>query len=421
MADLSVLVRAHWPEHAACLERRDPIEDPERGIVCDGCGKILGFPVEEPPDDVEPEPVQRVPAAVDAAQSARGCPWTAQGTICGQPAERDHYGACSAEHARLQARYILRTVGPTDARHEFASECARNQGVRPPLVVDAPLPDQGGPIGVPEHTSEPFLPAGGTTVRPAPDHPGEVIYTDRSGTEWRTTPELAERELERDHQELLAELAVMPNDDAPVNDAMSMPEDMLDDPELAAAALQGYTEGGGMAYAAGFAAGERSLAEGEPPWAPPEESAPDAWESVPGVPERPDSGVVPRDPLDSQVVVIDSSAPYTPADVEAQLVEVAAKLERGVHYQRYWEERAYRATMAREMAWSRAIMKHRGSGAADVRKAAATIDCELEIAEDLLCQTMIKAMRETMHNLRSLQTGYQTISNSVRSSFHNQR
>jgi hypothetical protein len=168
-------------------------------------------------------------------------------------------------------------------------------------------------------------------------------------------------------------------------------------------------------------AGWNDLMADDPPW-----DVPDSELSVPiptpnpgdegepkGVMPYRDRDVVPaEDPLTARVVVIDPRQPYTPQMVEAQLLDIEARLERGMHAQRYWEERLFAARSAYTLKAAKARLNSPG-GAKDVRDAHVVVACEEEWRELELCEAMVRAMRETMHNLRSLQSGYQTVSRSV--------
>jgi hypothetical protein len=132
-----------------------------------------------------------------------------------------------------------------------------------------------------------------------------------------------------------------------------------------------------------------------------------------------DQGVVPaEDPIAARVVVIDPTRPYGPQDVEHQLLDIAGRIERGVHFQRYWEERHFAAKSAYVQKSARERLKATG-GAKDVRDAAVVVACAEEWQELELCEAMVRAVRETMHNLRSLQSGYQTVARSVNDSTRN--
>jgi hypothetical protein len=124
------------------------------------------------------------------------------------------------------------------------------------------------------------------------------------------------------------------------------------------------------------------------------------------------SMVVPQDPILAAVNVIDATRPYTPAEVEAQLIDIEARLDRGAHFQRIWEERAYRTKMAYTLANARALVDSR-AGSADVRRAEALLACQQQYEDQALADMMVRAVRESMHNLRSQLSGYQSIARSV--------
>jgi hypothetical protein len=126
------------------------------------------------------------------------------------------------------------------------------------------------------------------------------------------------------------------------------------------------------------------------------------------------SSVEAEDPITSALVVIDPTMPYGPGELESQLIDIAARLERGVHFQRGWEEQNYRDRLKFELAYNQAIMESDESSA-DRRKAGAIVACKELFEAKALSDMMVRAVRETMHNLRSLQSGYQTISNSIKS------
>jgi hypothetical protein len=144
-------------------------------------------------------------------------------------------------------------------------------------------------------------------------------------------------------------------------------------------------------------------------WSPPEP----AGEPKGVMPYRNPDVVQAEDPLNARVAIIDPTQPYTPAMVERQLLDIEARLERGIHYQRYWEEREFAAESVYTDKAARVRWDKRDVGAKDVRDAAVQVECREEWQELLLCRSMVRAMRETMHTLRSLQSGYQTVSRSV--------
>lgn len=125
-----------------------------------------------------------------------------------------------------------------------------------------------------------------------------------------------------------------------------------------------------------------------------------------------DTPVVPADPINAALQAIDPTRPYTPTDVELQLVDIERRLEAGQVFQRVWEERLYQSSIAFEFAWARAIDASSGSSA-DKRNAEATLACEEKLIDKMLAEHMVKAVRETMHNLRAMLSGFQSIARSV--------
>lgn len=129
----------------------------------------------------------------------------------------------------------------------------------------------------------------------------------------------------------------------------------------------------------------------------------------------PSSAVVPTDPIESRLVAIDPTKIYTATDIELQLVSIEARLEQGQVFQRVWEMRALAAKIAYTLAYEQAISESEASSA-DRRKAEATIKCKEKLVDKLTAETMAKAVADTMHNLRSMLSGYQSIARSIGSS-----
>lgn len=391
--ELLDLIVKNWPDHQSCLKSADAFTDPDHGVVCGGCGAILGHPQEDPPAELEhlaefagggnPEPpeqppdtLERVIRRLDAenAQDPDAEEWPERcGALlseqiwCNLPAQEEFYDFCSSDHAVLTAHQIL-TGSPTAGQMAAAQRMLQNQGKRPPPVMDVHLPDYIDPDMAEDLASQsaPFA------VPVLPTSPDQIEYHKVGDTV------------------TVGGIPFTKHSDMP------FPEDVF---------------GTGPTPLSG--AGDEAQSQPPQAYQPPQGHQP--------MPERPADVVPAEDPLNSRVVVIDPSQPYTPADVEAQLVEVLSKLERGMHFQRYWEERAYAAEVAFTIANARAVTAHRSSGAADVRKAMALLDCQREYEELALCEAMVRAVRETMHSLRSLQHGYQTTSNSVRAHYQGTR
>lgn len=377
-ADPREIITRMWPEHAKHLSPAGNTMgggkiDPDEGVVCN-CGQVLGFPtVQDEADYVMAEPEQ---------------PDTS-GAQTGEPDDEPDGTPVTYGEA----------LTALDSPHDEVVAAAKARLVE---LETAQLTKQGVELGNyqdPDMLED--LEASGT---PEPD--------------W--TPQLTEREHAAD-----------PDGD--------MPEGWQD------AAAAGWAENPiGQAYAMGHAAGERAVDPEQPHlisehrgeeatadeagWndlvsheaqaGEPNEIPPDGPPK--GVMPWRDQGVVPaEDPIAARVVVIDPTQPYGPRDVEQQLLDIAGRIERGVHYQRYWEEREFAAEAVYTNKSARARWDSRGSGAKDVRDAAVQMACEEEWQELLLCRAMVKAVKETMHNLRSLQSGYQSVARSVNESTRN--
>lgn len=106
---------------------------------------------------------------------------------------------------------------------------------------------------------------------------------------------------------------------------------------------------------------------------------------------------------------------YTPAQVELEILNVAARLNSGARFQAAREQELGEARIAFELAWARAIMGS-SARAADQRKAEAMGRCEELFVTLTRLETTVRTTREGMHTLRSQLSGLQTVSRSVTAS-----
>lgn len=109
--------------------------------------------------------------------------------------------------------------------------------------------------------------------------------------------------------------------------------------------------------------------------------------------------------------MLQDGRPVTPNDIEQGLVAVLSRLDAGVSWQTREEQRLQQLDTAYQLAYARALVG--AKGAADVRKAFALLACEPMFVELQVQTAKVKAMREALHNLRSLLSGLQTIGRSV--------
>lgn len=173
-----------------------------------------------------------------------------------------------------------------------------------------------------------------------------------------------------------------------------------------------------------------------PPWDPPTGDGPEKLDTIGGarrdnqlhpvVPSEaaqpgtavagvPHSEVTPEDPISARLAAIDPTMPYTPTDIELQLVDIERRLESGQLFQRVWEQRAFDTAKAYKISWAKAMNASNG-GSADKREAEVFIAIQAEWMAKAEAEYMVKAVRDTMHNLRSMLTGFQSIARSVAAS-----
>jgi hypothetical protein len=169
------------------------------------------------------------------------------------------------------------------------------------------------------------------------------------------------------------------------------------------------------------------------PWPPPEER-PDAEVTVmaswPGSEIRRDvtlppvtadqvmlkppvvSPVTALDPIAATLALIDPSQIYTPGMLEERVLDVLARLERGAVFERQTIINAYEKKAAFDHAFMRAMVRQ-DAGSADMRKARAMMECEQEHLALIEADMLKESAKSTMHNLRGVLSGYQSVTRSV--------
>lgn len=124
------------------------------------------------------------------------------------------------------------------------------------------------------------------------------------------------------------------------------------------------------------------------------------------------------DPITASLDVIDPSQLYTPAMVEERMLDVVARLDRGMHFERLCLEDLYRLELEYELDYARAVLAAANEGgASDVRSARAKVAVGGLLARLQVARLKAKATAVAMHNLRSELSGYQSIAKSVSASF----
>lgn len=346
-----------WPAHIPHLvpsENRmgQPYTDTEHGIVCN-CGDVLGWPKDAP---ASAEVVEVVEHRYDATSAMTGQDNPEVQGYEGAPRPGD--GEIYTDPSGIQWKSTAEHPHPDDPRFKYYAQ----------EVPEPPGDDMS-------EGEAAFLVMSGAYDEPPYD------------VQEQATATLRRRDLGDDP----ADEAQVTTQGRPVQD-VQLPA-VTDEQMAAAGDREGF---------------HRAL-ENEA-WQPQGPEDPPGFDGK--LPARPTDVLVPADPLDTRVTVIDPTLPYGPEQVEYQLLRIEGQLERGIHFQRFWEERLHYAKVAFELANARALVAATG-GDAGTRKAQALLACEQEYMELAVCETMVRSVRECMHTLRSLQTGYQTISNSV--------
>jgi len=107
-----------------------------------------------------------------------------------------------------------------------------------------------------------------------------------------------------------------------------------------------------------------------------------------------------------------ATRPYTPDEVERELVDTVDRLERGASWLTTKEEERAAAKLAYELAHARAIFTSKGRSA-EQREAEALLATRREYEDWQLLELSCRTAREGLHNLRSKGSYLQTISRSV--------
>lgn len=137
----------------------------------------------------------------------------------------------------------------------------------------------------------------------------------------------------------------------------------------------------------------------------------------PGLPTAEPSGaLVALDPVQSVLALIDPTKVYGPAEVEEHILDCVSRLETGAVFERECILREHEARTAYERAYNRAMVATTG-GAADMRKAQAFTETEAEYEAFREAEMLVKAVKATMHNLRSVLSGYQSVASSIRAAY----
>lgn len=118
------------------------------------------------------------------------------------------------------------------------------------------------------------------------------------------------------------------------------------------------------------------------------------------------------DPIASTLALIDPSEVYTPEDVERHILDTLWRLETGQLFEREAVEGHYRAKLAFDRKFNLRTVANKDLRT-DQCKAQSMIDCDPEYEAMINAEMVMKAVKATMHNLRSVLSGYQSTARSV--------
>lgn len=107
-----------------------------------------------------------------------------------------------------------------------------------------------------------------------------------------------------------------------------------------------------------------------------------------------------------------ATRPYTPDEVERELVDTMWRLEAGAGWLTTKEEERGAAKLAYELAHARAIHMSRGRSL-DAREAEALLACRRQYEDWQLLELTCKTAREGLHNLRAKGSYLQTVNRSI--------
>lgn len=156
-----------------------------------------------------------------------------------------------------------------------------------------------------------------------------------------------------------------------------------------------------------------------PPWSPADGDYANAGQEPAAPPAVRPGGTIAyeaQDPIRSTLDLIDPSQVYTPEDVERHILDTLWRLETGQLAERQSVEQYYAAKQAFDRKFFAQTIVHQDLRT-DQCKAQSMVDCEDEYAKMLTAEMVAKAIKATMHNLRSVLSGYQSTARSVGSAY----
>lgn len=104
--------------------------------------------------------------------------------------------------------------------------------------------------------------------------------------------------------------------------------------------------------------------------------------------------------------------PYTPEQVELEIVGVLSRIERGAGFQTTKAEECAAAKLEYDLAYARALINSTARSK-ELREAQAMLACREQYERWKLLDLTVKTSAEGMHNLRSMLSGLQSVARSI--------
>jgi hypothetical protein len=115
-----------------------------------------------------------------------------------------------------------------------------------------------------------------------------------------------------------------------------------------------------------------------------------------------------------------TSRPYTPEEVEREIVDTLDRIERGAGFLTTREEERAAAKLEYEIAHARALL-HAPGRSAEMREAQAMIDCREQYERWQMLELTCRTAREGLHNLRAKLSGTQSVLRSIGDAYRGAR
>jgi hypothetical protein len=112
--------------------------------------------------------------------------------------------------------------------------------------------------------------------------------------------------------------------------------------------------------------------------------------------------------------------PYTPEQVELEIVGILSRIERGAGFQTTKVEECAAAKLEYDLAYARALINSTARSK-EVREAEAMLACREQYERWKLLDLTVKTTAEGMHNLRSMLSGFQSVARSIGTSLGSYR